>query len=388
MTVGTVATEAPKVDVYSETSNTLISHRDLPWMKLGPTFDGPALTAKEAAEQGGLDFNVKLLPAGYVEVEDAVNEQANAAPDIDLVELREQVAAVNGAEAMRKFGRQVPALLAYISALEAQHGSGFKQVTSRRAVVREDNGTWIGYVSGDYKPVQYSEAFEFMDQVNPRYVAAGTLGGGRQGFMVVQFPELDRVEYDVNGVADPHNVYGILRTSHDLSKAIEVAVLMLRDKCMNQLTLRSLTHNSQQHWSIRHVGNPHAKLAQATESLAKTRAYVEDMAAMNRRLAQVDIELDEFEQLLRNTILPDRPKREEQITSITQAWLNDPTVGTSELGRNGYTATQAVNTYFEWGRESGVRTASSRFTGGLNGATHKFTNRTAGVILARGASRR
>lgn len=308
----------------------MFTTRDLPWMKLGAVLpEGQATTAQEAAELGGLNFEVELVDAGF------------------------RTASGN-----------------------------WQHVESRRAVVRQDTGKWLSYASNDYKPVQYGEAFTFMDQVNPSYVAAGTMNDGRQGFMVVQLPEHAHLELNLRGHDDPHDLYVVLRTSHDLSKAIEVAVMALRGKCMNQLTLPSLTRSAVQRWSIRHVGDPKLKLEQALSTLHQVDAYTREFEAMATRLAELDVQVSEAEETIR-AILPDRPRRDEQVESIISRFQNSPFVGEEYWG-TGWGLVNAVSDYFEHGRESKVRTAASRFTGGLNGDTHKYTGRTAQLLLRRG----
>lgn len=333
---GQPAAIAPAPAPAPEGKSIMFSLREVPWGKVGTVIDGEAKTSLEAAKLGGLDFQVELKEAGW-----------KGDPP---------TSHTKGATAWRS-------------------------VAPRKAVVRADNGKFFDYVSSDYAPVQYSEAFAFMDGINPNYVAAGTMGDGKQAFMVVKLPGLTTVDLEVAGVEDPMDVYCVLRTSHDRSKALEVAVLALRGRCMNALTLSSFSHDAKQRWSIRHVGDPLAKLQQARTSVVRTEAYIEDLKRTAAALGKVDIILADAQDVLKR-ILQDRPKRNEQITAITNAWLHSPTIG-EEFAGNGWGLTQAVNEYFEWGRNEGTRTAASRFTGGLNGATHKYTDRVAQLLLRR-----
>ena len=57
--------------------------------------------------------------------------------------------------------------------------------------------------------------------------------------MVVKVP----MAINVLSGDDPHDLYGVLRTSHDLSRATEVMVMPLRGRCMNQLTLHSFSRD-------------------------------------------------------------------------------------------------------------------------------------------------
>ena len=99
--------------------------RQAPWYKLGPQIDGD-VNAAEAAKLGGLDFDVELRAARF----EAISDKGN------------------------KTNVTVP---------------------TRKAIVRSDTNEFIDFVSVDYEVVQYSEAFNFMDEINPRYVSAGSM---------------------------------------------------------------------------------------------------------------------------------------------------------------------------------------------------------------------
>jgi phage/plasmid-like protein (TIGR03299 family) len=300
--------------------------RTVPWAAVGAVIDDPDVDSQRAAELGGLDFNVVLARALY-QVE----------------------------------------------------GQPTRNVSTRRAMVREDDGTFFSYVSDGYKPVQYTEAFAFMDQINPRYVAAGTFSGGRQAFMVVQFPDHLTIDPMPGGESDPHDLYAVCRTSHDLSKAVEIAVLPLRNRCMNQLPLRSLTRGVQQRWSVRHVGDPKRKLQNAVDALTRTVRYGEVFEGMVRQLHSVPVDRNVVKDVLKR-VLPDRPKRDEQIAAIVGAFESSPAVGFTGTA---WGAVNAVSEYFEHGRPTGTRTAQARFTGGLSGDTRKYVDRTAQLMLNR-----
>lgn len=322
---------APPVEAYKLKAFTT---RDVPWGKLG-TITEAALTAADAAKAGGLDFEVELLDAGF---------RSSEKP---------------------KVGQ-----------------SPWKVVGHRKACVRKDTQEFLSYVSKGYPTVQYAEAFSFMDTINPMYVAAGCLGGGRQGFVVVQLPDHMKESVKFSGkVTDEFDLYAIMRTSHDLTRAIEVSVMLLRDRCMNALTLSSFTANAPQRWSVKHVGkDPMAKLEAATASLTRINAYAEAFGRTARALHESKIELEAAQELLKK-ILPNRPKRNEQVSAIISAWRESPTNGHPDTG---WGLVNAVDEYFEWGRPDGTRTDASRFTGALTGQTHKYTNRAAQLLLRHG----
>lgn len=301
--------------------------RTLPWMTIGTVIDEP-VTAAEAAKLGGLDFDVELRPAGYR------NAKGN-----------------------------------------------WQRIADRVAVVHAETSEFFNYASSDYQPVQYAEAFDFLDAINPQIVAAGSLRGGRQGFMVTQLPEHTSLDVELKGVVDSHELYVVVRTSHDLSKGIEVAIVLLRHKCMNQLTLPSLTRDAPQRWSIRHVGDPKAKLAEAETLLTNTVGYEQAFRELTERLVDVDVS-EESAKIILKRVLPDRPTREtKQIPAILDAFRGSEHVG---FENTGWGLVNAVSEYFEWQRPvTKSRTDESRFKGALDGATHHNVARTAELVLAR-----
>jgi len=303
---------------------TTFTTRELPWIKLGTVIDRP-VKADEAAKIGGLDFNVQLEEAGY-----------------------------------------------------HRNGKWHKQ-SDRRALIRDDTGDFYGFCSTDYKVVQYHDAFDFLDAINPEYVSAGTLRDGRQGFMIVKLPDHDKLGLMLKGEYDPHDLYVIVRASHDMSKGIEVVITTLRGKCMNMLTLPSLTAGAPQRWSIRHIGNPHEKLREAQQVLLNTEHYEKAFQTITRRLVDVQVKPDEVPLLLQR-VLPDKPQREKQIEAITAAYREAPTVGFTGTG---WGVVNAVSEYFMWERSGGLRTPESTFRDNLDGAAHKMVGRTAQLLLRR-----
>lgn len=297
-------------------TDTMFSARQVPWMKIGALEEG-VKTANEAAELGGLNFTVEQRPLLWTDE----NGQAHSIP-------------------------------------------------GRRALVRTDTNEWLSIMSTNYPVLQYGEAFDFMDGVSPSFVAAGQLKGGRQGFMVVEGPDMP-----VLGGDDPHKLFIVLRTSHDGSRAVEVAMMPLRGKCMNQLTLNSLTVGAHSRWAIRHTTSMKQKLADAQSSLQQAGVYAAKFGEVVEQLVLVSLD-DDLANGLLTSVLPDRPKRDEQIASIIDKWHTAETVG---FDWTGWGLLNAASEYFEWGRSNG--TPESRFIGALQGSTHSVINNVSRELL-------
>lgn len=302
----------------------MFSTRDVPWSTVGTIIDHPVNAAK-AMRIGGLDFDVLPRPAGYLR-----NAAWHVAP-------------------------------------------------GRIALVREDTGAVYGYASEDYTPVQYREAFEFVDGINPEYVAAGALKDGRQGFLVAKLPSKYQIMLNLHGTEDPHELYVLLRTSHDLTHGVEVILTTLRGKCMNMLTLPSITDGAKQTWSIRHTTNVRMRMAQAKNIITSADVYAQEFESIAHRLADIDLTVPEQETILRS-VLPDKPTQDEQVADILAALDFETNV---EFRDTGWGLLNATNEYFLYLRSGRARTKESRFTDGINGTAHRMSRSVMLQTLAR-----
>ena len=310
-------TEATTVD-------TSFTSRELPWIKLGRLSD-TGLSVQDAIKEGGLDFTVSLRDVKY---EVKVNDKTTDEPQ-------------------------------------------WERADKRAALVSDDSDELFEVVSAKkYKIIQYAEAMDFIGTVNPTVVAAGTMRNRKQGFMVVQLPGLSSVQalQDV----DPHDMFCVLRTSHDRTRALEIALMPLRGKCMNMLPLASMTQGAKQRWAISHQGNPQAKIAEAQFAIKRTEAYAIGYADTVQRLIATPMDVEAGEKILR-TVIRKSPRSEDTVHAVTALWQNDQTVGFTD---SAWGLVNAVSSYYQWERKAAGTTATSQFTGALSGGTYSAINRT------------
>jgi phage/plasmid-like protein (TIGR03299 family) len=310
-------------------SDQMVSTRSVPWMKLGELRDHP-MTAAEAAEAGGLNFEVDKCDLFY----------ATTTPPNPVTGISQHVV------------RPIP---------------------HRKAIVNRSNGAVMGIMAKDYPILQYGEAFDFMDQINPKFVAAGQLRSGRQGFMVV---ETDLLDGGPLGDVDPHKLYAVLRTSHDGTRAVEVSCMPLRERCMNQLTLRTFSRGARYRWAIKHTSSMKAKLAEAQDTLRRLGAYATVYRTHVDRLLHTKLHEETGRKIVR-AALPERARREDQVEAIVDLWHTAETVG---FDGTGWGLLNAVSEYFDHRRQGG--SPESRFVGALQGVTHRTINHVTGDLLA------
>lgn len=285
--------------------------REVPWMKLGKLADEP-VTAEEAAVLGGLDFDVELAQAKY------------------------------------------------------DWNGETREMASRFMTVRQDTGEALGVVSDIYEVVQFREAFAFMNTLNPKFVAAGLIGEGKQGFMVVKLPDMFQMLSDT----DPHELYGVLRTSHNCSRSVEVAAMPLRLKCMNGLLSNTFTHNAPMRWSIRHTKSAHERMHEAQVTLGNLTRYGESYAQRAKQYMEIKVDDDEARTLLDKVVEQHLKSRTEVVETIVALSHSDETV--NEFAGTAWGLINATSSYYQWERALG--TPESRFLGMVQGPSFKAVN--------------
>lgn len=300
-------------------TDTMVTTRSVPWMQLGSILDEDVMSAERAINLGGMDFTVSMQPC-FQRVDDE-----------------------------------------------------FREIPNRKAVTRDDTSEVFEVVSDGYEILQFTEAFDFLDAINPKFVAVGTLKGGKQGFVVVQAPEMESLKLLGD---DHHDMYVVVRTSHDRSRAVEAMIMPLRERCMNQLGLQSFKAGVANRWSIPHTKSMHDKLIVAQDAIVKIDVYADELKKTAERLAAATFSRETGEKLIRR-VLPVRPKTDEVVERILHLWQHGETVG---YAGNGWGLVNAVSDYFDHGRAGG--SAESRFTGALQGVTYKMINSTAALALA------
>lgn len=302
-----------------------ISTRVLPWQKLGTVLDEP-LTPGEAIKRAGLDWTVDKQPL-YTEVQ----------------------------------GKLV-------------------QVESRFAIRRSSDDAILGTVGTHYETYQNAEAFDFLtdlvgDPDDAIIEAAGSVRKGRQVFVVVRFPGmLDDV---LDG--DEHELYAIIRTGHDGTKAVQVLLMPLRGLCMNSLGLSSFGREAPQRWSLHHTSTLQAKLAEARHTLEAADAYAEEYRLTAERLADSQIAENELRRIMER-VLPERPQRAQVIDQVAARFSSSPTIQDRFRGTS-YAALNAITEQTDWGQDR--LTHEGRYHSILDGTSARVRNRAASLLLAR-----
>lgn len=241
------------------------------------------------------------------------------------------------------------------------------------SVCRNTDDRVLGLVKSRYTPFQNAEAFEFADSLvdsdEAKYDTAGSLRGGRVVFLSMEVPG-----HILVGGEDKHDMYIMLRTSHDGTTAIGVYVVIIRPVCMNTVTLGIST--AKHRWSMPHVSTIHGKVQEARETLQLSFEYRDAFAKAAEQLMLTKITDDQAVGIL-TEVLPARPKTDEKIDEIMEC------LRTSE--RNGYHGTgwglvNALTEYHQHWRD-GIQPEATFFNV-MDGEIHKWRNNTADLILS------
>lgn len=178
------------------------------------------------------------------------------------------------------------------------------------ANVRETDKQFYGVVTGKYKIVQNSDAFQFIDNLANNgvvnYETAGSLAFGKKVFMTVKLNETKSI------LGDDFENYLVMTNSHDGKGSVKVAVSPIRVVCQNTLNLA--LNNASFSWSVRHFGNVKENMKIAQEAINHTVGYIDSLEAYAEEMEQKIISYSSFQEMY-NTLFPikedstDRVKR-------------------------------------------------------------------------------
>ena len=230
--------------------NSMFTVRSKPWAHVGVSVDH-ALTAAEAIEMAGLNWNVRSAPVFDEE------------------------------------GREIP---------------GY------RVNIREDNNHALGIVGGRYSILQNRNAFDFADALTTEgltYEVAGCAKDGAVIWILAKMP-------DRWLVGDAYTPYICFMNTHDGSGATKVCMTPLRIICNNMLNM--MLKRAKNKWSCVHKGDIQGKLAEARSTLGLSESYLLHLEDMADRLANASFYEGAINQALDHMlVLPenatDRQKR-------------------------------------------------------------------------------
>jgi phage/plasmid-like protein (TIGR03299 family) len=175
----------------------------------------------------------------------------------------------------------------------------------------------LGVVGKSYEVIQNSEAFSFLnylaDDSGATFASAGSLKGGRQVFVNMKMPSSLAF---ANGT-DSVDMYLMVTTSHDGTKAFTAAVTPVRLVCTNQISFA--LRSAKAKFTLRHTRTSSGKVAEAHNALGLVRVYEDAFQDAVNNLLDQEMTKNDFSKFV-DTLMPDRFKADS--TDVTNSVVN------------------------------------------------------------------
>lgn len=257
-------------------------------------------------------------------------------------------------------------------------GEVYVEIPNKFALERSSDKVDLAVISDVYKPFQNKQAFTFMDNLvdsgDAKYETAGSLRGGRVIFVTMEVP----VDLNVAG-EDAHNMYLLLRTTHDGSGRISCYVVVTRVVCMNTLTWA--INGAKHSWGVTHTADVEGKVSEAREALGLSFKYSEAFKKEADRLTEIKVTDDEIIRFL-EAEMPIKPKRDAEIEAILENYRGSETVGNFRGTAWGFI--NGLTEYTEHVKAN--RSDQAMFTRVIDGPDAKMRTNLKNKLLARAAS--
>jgi phage/plasmid-like protein (TIGR03299 family) len=205
-----------------------------PWHNLGTHVEGQAMSAAQAIEAAGLDWEVLTEPI-YRDVQ-----------------------------------------------TDSWRPKDFKQIEGKRAIVRRDTDEVFGIMSDGYTPAQNLTCFDLINAVtgtgDATFHTVGSLFGGRRVWMLCKLPGDYRLD---NG--EKLESFILLDNSHDGTAALRMRLTSVRVVCSN--TLGAAT-SSRAAFAARHTSGIMGRVSEARDLLGLRDAYMQRLIEDANRIAE------------------------------------------------------------------------------------------------------
>jgi len=309
---------------------------ETPWHGLGKRVEG-LMTAKEAMEAGGLNWEVALQPI-FV----------NGSLNLD---------------------------------------GGYEQVEAKgyKGVVRQSDFATLGVVGGKYVPIQNAESFEWFDAVvaggKARYETVGAINGGRRVFAAAKLDKEVRVSAS-KVMGDSILPYIMLTNTHDGTGVHEALFTGIRPVCQN--TVRMALKGAKHSVKIRHTKSATDKMKQAIEVAKRAEEYFDAVQETSNLLASTAFSKQQMVALT-EVLFPASEEVSTRTENNRETLLNLFGGGRGTFGETAWDAYNAVTEYVTHERGTRVSEGKSadeqRFTANYFGSGANFMDKGLDTIL-------
>lgn len=234
-----------------------------------------------------------------------------------------------------------------------------KPIDGWKANIRSDTRDVLGVVTNRYTVIQNREAFGFLANLlgsDLAFETAGSLHGGKRVFVTCRLASIDHVQ--VGG--DQVDLYVNFFNRHDGAGAVQLLTTPIRTVCRN--TWDTAVGNAVNTFSIRHVGSPSTRIAEARTALDLSIDYAKQFKRFGDRLAKQKIAERKINQIA-NELWPDngtdRQIRNAQARrdAVLRLFSDGATIGNAPGTK--WCAANALLEQLEWG--TGARSPEGRF---------------------------
>ena len=225
-------------------------------------------------------------------------------------------------------------------------------VPNHKAMVRTDNNSVLGVVGNRYKPVQNSEAFEFLDDLvdagQMKYHTAGSLRGGKNIWLLGKIGDMTIVP------KDQVDKYLLLYNSHDGSGALRCFFTTVRVVCANTAAI-ALREGKNTGICLRHTSKVHDHLVEGKEILQLAHKEFDQFEMFAKHMANTKM-TDQMMVQLAERLFPDPPahikterhlKKREVLTEMFEFGTGQEILGVRGTGWAAYNALTEFANYYQ-----------------------------------------
>jgi hypothetical protein len=152
----------------------------------------------------------------------------------------------------------------------------------------------LGTVGGRYQVFQNTEMFSALDGLvdsgDARYAYAGEINKGASVYMVMELPEGVKVK------GDPHKAYLLARTSHDGSSSLQIAPIVERIHCINQI---SGIFRKTATYSLKHTTNAKVQVEDIRKVIPIIYQGIEEYESISRYLLGREVNDDQVNEIFK-----------------------------------------------------------------------------------------
>lgn len=232
-------------------------------------------------------------------------------------------------------------------------GRGYDKVEGWVALTRKSDKRVFGCATDSYRIIQNAEIFDLLDSLveskEAKYETAGALGNGARVWMLLSIAAVKGLQ--IKGDPSRTNGYLLATTAHDGTAALQLRPTFVRVVCRNTLNMALGAKGNT--FSIRHTGDPAAKLEQAREALGIVNRFAQEFRESMLALADTPLPKGYVKRFLEELVpIPQEMERTKGREATREAIAHVYAAGAHLTGVPGsaYRLLQAVVEYADYDR--------------------------------------